>query len=204
MKRIFRILFIIPFLYSSQLYGQLNSQDTVVIKFATMRTEGTVFTYADKSEGWTRISEKLADRKFRGITKQTKHNTITLSIEERRYLRQQIEENRGFTWNDSLIANSRRIMSDSVMKIISEQFRIYREKINIALLNQDTIALNRIVAKKPWVYGFSKPIYLRDDTICLLYHLAFGDYDSGYDEVSFYKKENNLWTKWIVITQGDY
>jgi hypothetical protein len=204
MMRIFRLLFMIPFLYSCQLYGQLNSQDTIMIKCATMRTEGTVFTYADKSVGWQRIGEKLADRKFRGITKQTEYNSITLSMKERRYLRQQIEENKGFTWNDSLIANSRRIKSDSVMKIISEQFRIYRDEINNALLNHDTIALNRIVAKKPWVYGFSKPLYLRDDTICLLYHLAFGDGDSGYDEVSFYKKENNLWTKWIVIGEGEY
>lgn len=201
---IFRLVLMFFLFYSFVTYGQLNSQDTVLLNYAINRTNNSTVFYIDKSQGWGRISEKLVNNKFRGCTKLTQHNKISLSIKELKLLRQQIDLNKGHVWNDSLLINSHRIIQDSTMGFISKQFEIYKEKINNALLNHDTIAIQQIIKEKPRVYGFSKPLYLREETICLLYFVAFGDYSSGYDEIGFYKKENDLWTKWIVISQGDY
>ncbi len=80
--------------------------------------------------------------------------------------------NKEFIWCDSLLNNSKRIVQDSMWVILDEQKKLYREKIDNALLNKDTASLMKIHYEHPMIYGFSKPIYLRDNTICLLYFIA--------------------------------
>ena len=81
-----------------------------------------------------------------------------------------------FVWKDSLFKNSNRIKEDSA----SSHFR----------------------KNNNLVYIFSKPLYIRDNSIALTSFVVMCGNNCGQNEVAFYKKEKGKWIKWVVISQG--
>lgn len=184
--------------------SQTIFQDTSILRLTIKKTKNDRLTYIDESVGWTRIRELLRKNIFKGNTKLTEHNLIRLSKKERKYLFQQIEAYKDFKWNENLFPNSIKIKKDSMWSYISWETNILREKQKNAILSKDTIALKEIKKELPRVYGFSKPIFIRNNSICLLYHFSMCGNPCGHYEINFYKKENGKWIKWIEMARGEY
>ena len=200
-----KIIFFSVILFSAFLtFGQTEQQDIIVLRKAIGKTQDSLITYAEQSTGWKRIEEYFDKRKFKGQSPDTKQNSITLTKSEFKLLHQQIENYKDLKWEENLFTYSTRIPSDSVLKNLNERRKKLKEEKYNALARMDSTTFNNLKYKEPWVYGFSKPLYFRYNTFCLLYIVALSSGTSGYDEIAFYKKENENWSKWIVVAHGEF
>jgi hypothetical protein len=185
------------------IYGQSYENDTIILKSAMLQRQSNNIVYLDTSVGWTRIKKNLHHRAFRGITMPTKQNKLRLTKSEYKYLLQQVKKYENYVWDSNLFNNSKRISADSMWTYLDNEKRVFSKIRENAIMNKDTLTLRKL--RYPlWVYGFSKPIYFRNNNICLLYYVAMCGNPCGHDAVCFYKKEDNKWTKWIEIDGGDY
>ncbi len=53
-----------------------------------------------------------------------------------------------------------------------------------------------------YVYDFTKPVFIRNDTLCFFYEASsLKIYGRGYieGELAVYKKVNHKWIKWITV-----
>lgn len=53
-----------------------------------------------------------------------------------------------------------------------------------------------------YVFLFSKPIYIRNNSVCLIAMSAICGGTCGITDISFYKKVNEKWEKWINVGGG--
>jgi len=73
-----------------------------------------------------------------------------------------------------------------------------------AALQNDTATVRKLRYDYTFVFTFAKPVYIRDNTVCLVAFGAMCGSDCGRTETSFYRRENNEWTKWIIVSAGDF
>lgn len=192
-------------LISSKLLGQNIDNDRDVIKLVSKINHDNKIYYIDITVGWQRIDENLKKRKFVYVNPQNKNKeTIRLSKKEYRFLLKQIDLNKEYIWNNNLIDNSVILNQDSMFTLLNVKQKERIEQSNNAIINKDTITYNKLKNKYFWVNGYSKPIYLRENSICLLYHFERCGRDCGYDEIWILKKENGNWNKWFKICEGAY
>jgi hypothetical protein len=119
-------------------------------------------------------------------------------------INKQIKQYKDSVWPDSMFANSVCIPKDSMFIYANRATKANIEKHNQAVLHKDVQSPYYKNQTYTWVYGFSKPIYLNGDNICLIYNMAICGNDCGRDEVAFYKKQNGVWKKWVIIGLGDF
>jgi hypothetical protein len=129
-------------------------------------------------------------------------NYIKLTKAERHYLVTQLKESIKSSWPDNLFPGSKRMPADS--------FLVHMDKINTetigfikAIEDKDSLTkYSNAFRGYSAVFTFTKPIYIRNHTIFLQY---FNWYDGGGAEsLYFYRKENNEWKKWILVSAGDW
>lgn len=127
-------------------------------------------------------------------------DSIILTKKEIRIIRKELRSNKSFTWPDKLLANSKSVQSDSLISFV--------EKLN-KNITDSLISLNEIdewynYYKNNLLYqsfSFSKPIYLRQHSVFLMFFSWYSP-SGGSHELAFYKRENELWRKWIVFDSG--
>jgi hypothetical protein len=187
MKHILTIIFWFSIIYS---YGQVDPIDKLVLSSVLENVRGTEqVVYTDRADRWVwdKLKIELEKVTFVGITEDTKSNTITLSKEEQEYIIKQIAATRYLLWPDNMFENSKRIKLDSMW----------------AFIEQENSNLEQLKSRKPLgVFTFSKPIYLRGKSICILYTRRMLDLNAGTQEISFYKMDKDKWINWIVISSG--
>lgn len=186
--------------------GQADSSDIHFIHDVFKPRSSYPVVYLARSHDWKRITESLTDTIIKSRYNTLLKDSLVLTSAELNYLRQQADINKNYVWPDSLLPSSQRFEneSDTLFIFLHHQFNIYRDNINTALINKDSISLQRFITLKPWVYVFSKPIYFRNGELCIFYSCSFCGGLCGEDEVSLYRKEKDKWVKWILISHGDY
>ena len=116
-------------------------------------------------------------------------NSIQLSRRERKHIFYETSITHWpFVWMDNLFKNSQRIPKDSAgayLKAFERKNHPYDSKNGYQF------------------WHFSKPVYLRDNTICLVSFVYMCGGLCGEDEVAFYKKnENGRWERFVVLRAG--
>lgn len=186
-------------------YGQLSKDDTAIL-FKAFRqiTSQEQIIYIDTVNANGSVPTRLKEIFQKGkVTDKRSGNSVTLTKSEQEYLLSQLGQR--IIWNDNLFNNGKRISSDSMWTFLKKLNTERVATINQAVIDKDTLTIKKLpqlIKNHPFVFTFAKPIYIHDNTICLISFGAMCGGDCGQTETSFYKKVNNQWTKWIVVTAG--
>ena len=187
------------------LFAQTNNSDTTILKLFVINNRlQNQIVYADKSLGWDKLKELVNEKEitWKG-EKQSK--TIRLTKKERNYILGQIEENKNLVWGDNLFANSKRIPADSMLRYLKNELDVRNDSINKAIARKDYATIDKLNKLRPWAFGFSKPIYFRDNKYCLLFQTALcGRGDCGFENINVLINEDGEWRLFIFTNQRDY
>ena len=185
-------------------YGQVSQDDTtILLKAFRQVTWQRPIIYVDIVNANSSVPERLREVFQKGtITDKRKGNFITLTKTEQDYLLSQLGQQT--VWSDNLFSNSKRIDTDSMWTYLRQMNAQRTLSINQAALKNDTVLIKKLKYDYPYVFTFAKPIYIRNNTVCLIAFGAMCGGECGQTETSFYKKENNEWTKWIIVSSGDF
>ncbi len=191
---------------SFPVFAQSPPIDTEVIKAAIRPLVGDTIVYGDicGSGPWLEINEVFNKLTFESRTQEFPDEAINLTDSERAYLLHQIYNAENFKWPDSLFYNSKRIPSKDLFRYSAIKQRDIYIKINEAIEENDWDTYDKLQHVYFWDYEFSKPVYIRNGTVCLLYYAKLCCGNGGSDGLFFFKKINGQWKKWIILRQGDY
>lgn len=109
---------------------------------------------------------------------------LVLTKSERQYINNQIDEMTGKKWPEKLFKNSRMLNKDSLKTLYDS-------------LGRRTDNNNYNTGH----YGFSKPIFFRNNTLCIFRMYYYCGVLCAHGETVIYIKENRTWTKWLSITE---
>ena len=145
-------------------------------------SDSSLIYYTDKVDAGMysyMIEKKLVKRRIKDISSTNKAN-LTLTNFEITQLKQNLANYKFHQWPEKLFTNSKRISSDSTLSFLSNN------------KNND-------------LYLFSKPAFIRNNTIGLFYvvRLCCGGINGPVD-LSFYRRENGKWQRWITIGGGAF
>jgi hypothetical protein len=131
------------------------------------------------------IKDTLVDLKNSYANNEFKECLI-LTKSEKLYINDQLDKMTGKSWTENLMKNSQKLNNDSLEILIGKQGLGWLDKY--------------YEKYKTGFYSFSKPIFLRNNTICIF---SF-DYSCGilcaYGETAIYFKHNGEWSKWLIIS----
>ena len=131
-------------------------------------------------------------------------NSIILTRLEKKSLLDQFEFPNDPYWQENLFPGSKLIKEEEVMSYIKKTTQDYLENYNNPNNTEvDKMALVKTY-QRPNVFKFSRPVYLRNRTLCLLFFSSVCGNPCGFDELCFYKIDNNIWTKWVVVNSNQY
>ena len=151
-----------------------------------------------------KIKSRLNKSTIYDISSTRNQNWITLTRKEKKYLFEQLEISTRSSWKENLFPDSKLIKEDEVQSYIKKSTQEYLENYN----NPNNTETDRMTLvknyQKPTVFKLSKPVYLRDRSYSLIFLSFICGNPCGFDELCFYKIENNTWTKWIVVNFNEY
>lgn len=181
-------------------YGQGNPEDTIILLQAFREvTINPQIIYVDTVHGYGTEYIDVFDKKLRD--KRHGHS-LNLTRSEKKMIVNHLKQKT--IWSDSLFQNSKCIGLDSMWSIVKPANYQRLIALNEAKLKKDTEAIKNLEKNYRYVFSFLKPIYIRNNTFCLIVYKALCDVNCGNSEMSIYKKENNKWTKWLVISEGNF
>ena len=170
-----------------------------------VQPEGQII-YTDKiNKGLTdKIKSSISKSIIRGISEDTKKNSITLSRQEKKYILDQLENCSRPYWGENLFPNSKMIREEELLSHIKKAHEEYSDNYN----NPNNTGNDKLLMiknyQKPNVFEFSCPVYIRNNSYCFIYFSSICGNPCGFDELSIYKKENDKWIKWIVVSAREY
>ena len=192
MKRIL----IIPtlLLFNFAVSGQDIPNPTAIIETIIRAKQDTAhILYYDSVATSYRVDDiktNLAKRTIKSLWKDsTANNSITLTKAEQKYIFNQLDSLRNLVWTTNLFTNSTRVSHDSLGTIVFKEI----EKAN-------RLGWKAKSGKQIW--EFTNPIFLRQNSICLLFTLYICGGLCGRDELCFYENINGNWKKWITVSSG--
>ena len=171
-------LTIVLLAYSSSVFGQQVNLDTLIIRTAIAEFDGQPITYLNHSGNWGNLESQLDTLEFYN---DLKSHSLVLTETEREMLLKQARKQSLYPWPDELLKGSRKIEVDSIWTYLKSA---------------------KPKRGRAWVFGFSKPIFFRQNTFCLFAYMARCGEDCGHAETAFYKKEGDTWEQWIIISAG--
>lgn len=180
MRIILAFISLFPFLFS------FAQEDTATLNFlkdvVKRKSDRSLIYYTDKVDAgmYDYMMRKVLRKRRINDLSATNKATLTLTRGEINHLQQSLAASKKFEWQQGLFTSSKLIISDSTHSFLFSD----REKD---------------------LYLFSKPAFIRNNTIALFYvlHLCCGGIYGPVD-LSFYRRENGKWQRWIRIVGGAF
>lgn len=113
--------------------------------------------------------------------------------EEHAYIKKQIDSMKLFAWNEALFKRSKLIREDSLRSIFKNPDSYQASK-------------NFYTQYGNGYYSFSKPIFLRNSTLCIFYsyYSCGGMVACGGYNLTIYKRAKGHWVRWLLLAAVDY
>jgi len=108
---------------------------------------------------------------------------IILSKEEKKYINSELDKFKDFTWRQGLVPQFKIIRTDTVNAIFNDRRRgwaYFHTKYGL------------------YIHNFTKPIFLRNNTVCIFYKQYTCDYLCGFGTLDIYILKGG---KWVVECQ---
>jgi hypothetical protein len=188
-----------------------NSEDQEVLKIVSNYSVDSIFVYAKKSDGYNRLGEIIQRKSI--FNRNFPSKSITLTNQEINYLKKEIKKNKEYSFSSNLFPSAQMISNDTIESYSSNKAEKWRKDYVKTVESKDSLKIANFFDERgtpcndTWVHFFSKPIYLRENTICILYHAQHCNFHQGLGgchEVQVLKKNNNKWEKYIEIPIGCY
>lgn len=155
-----------------------------------------------------RNAKNSINQQFYDGNNSNKKIAFRFTKKERQYILQQLKHCTNPYWSDSLFSNSKMIKLDSFHQHFRTKNNARRKIIPLletpGYSREFRSAMIKELGRRDWVFIFSKPIYLRNNSLVVLYLEPRCGWDCGYDELAVYRINKGLWEKWISIFQGAY
>ena len=167
--------------------------------------EGKII-YTDKinKNDLDKIKSRFKKNTIYDISKTRNQNYIIFTKQEKKYIFQQLEIASRPCWKENIFPGSQLILDEDALNYIKKTTQEYLENFNKPT-NTDNDRMNLIKNyQRPTIFKFSKPIYLRNRSICLIYFTSICGNPCGFEELCFYKIANNTWSKWIVVSSRQF
>ena len=188
-------------------YAQVKPDEVKFLESLLRKTlpEGEiVYTNKINESQLQRVEAHIKPGVIQGAGTETKRNSISLSRKEKKYILSQLEIYTKPFWGDNLFAKSKMIPEDSIASYMKKVYQEYSESfINPNNSDNDKAEIMKNYPR-PNLFEFSRPIYLRNNSICLVLISYRCGNPCGFDELCFYKKVNDVWTKFVVVYSVDY
>ncbi|RYY07184.1 MAG: hypothetical protein EOP43_04020 [Sphingobacteriaceae bacterium] len=69
------------------------------------------------------------------------------------------------------------------------------------MIEKDRTTFADVMKMNTSIYSFSKPIFIRNDSICIVYNQYTCGIECGQGTINIYRKVNNKWMEWIFLIQ---
>lgn len=189
-------------------FSQSLIDDTIIIKsFMSFKNLHGKSVYINNSLGWDKLHNEISkNRNFKCCSNLRIENATRLSKNEQKFILEEINKNRNFAWGQELFLNSLCVPMDSAFLYLKKESDNKKGLVDSLLLSKSYLKLDSVNKYQPWIYGFSKPIYFRDHTFCVIYKVAYccGGSVSGYENITFYRKEMEQWLECVTFYLGDF
>jgi hypothetical protein len=194
-------LFILLTSFASISYSQADSLQPIRDWIKGFKSNGQVI-YADRLSKYSVdfISSHLNKRAYTTKMKDGTVRSLKLSKKEHRYLLKNVKELGSHVFPNILFENSLVMPEDSILHFLKGLYEAERRKYDTMSLREKADRFQR-----PWwpnIFIFSKPIMLRNNSLMLLYTLRRYGENGGEILLSFYKKIDGSWTRWVFASQG--
>lgn len=197
---LFFLIFAIAYPCQSQQDSSfIETIDSIVTKFQ----RGGIRYYADRLYPTMiePVQMAVANGKIYSIYR-NRVDTLVLTQGEKRFLSKELRALESFRWGDQVIRNSKSVDRDSLDQFIGQIWKLTYDSIREVSGQKE---LDKYVIRNGlnWGFSFSKPIFIRDGSICLFFIMNYFN-SSGSSEWAFYRKENAVWKKWLVVSGGEW
>ncbi len=181
--------FLPVFLFLTSIFGKAqNIEDSTFIKHYFINVNGIVFRKGLSAHETERIIKALAKDTIVSLyDKQQFHNSILiLTQEEKKIINNKLDSLSSNYWYESLRIDSFKALSQDSINVIFEEkpvsgWQFFHKNFGLKL------------------YSFSKPIFFRNNTLCLFYCGYSCDYLCGEGQLSVFRKENGIWISWLIL-----
>jgi hypothetical protein len=168
-------------LFFDGFFGALKSKDIVI--FSDEINKGDLKKMMDA------VSSKTIHLYRLVLTSKTSpslksRDTISLSIEEKKYLLKELNKMSAKFWFSNISPSTRLISEDSInttFKNIVVGWTDFHKRYGSCY------------------YRFSKPIFIRGNSLCFFYHSVYVDFLNAEGVFGLYKKENGVWKYYMTI-----
>ena len=167
-------------------FNLVKAQDETIGFINAIMGDKAPLYYMDNAGAFTyeRITQSVSAKILPSFFRNQNPDTIVLSNEEISYIKGELNKAAKYKWPDGLLKGSKVIPQDTIESDFKDRTRgwsyYYKRGINK-------------------IYAFSKPIFFRNNTLCLFYT----EYGCGYlcaeGNAAIYRKKNGKWEKWLVI-----
>jgi hypothetical protein len=202
--KVFLQILLLIFTYTS-IYSQSMEEDRAVIKVALGGRGQSMNVYTSQIDAyiWNSMSLEMQKQSFTGKSKRFGKRSITLTKEEQTFILTEIKEDKDYTWCDTLFPGLKAIDLDSLLPYLKAKKEMRRMNTDNAFSSRDTSLARKLNETHDWVFTFSKPIYLRNGTLCLLHIKNRCNLSGGDQDLSFYRKDKNgTWVWWLYVSAG--
>jgi hypothetical protein len=181
------------------IHAQINSDDSIILlKIIHNYVHNNKIAYIDTVNNGEiapdRLIQAIKKREITDVRKDIQNNVLLLSKKEKRFLLSKISHRT--IWAKDILPNSQIIPSNQVNSFLTEQRKDF-------LLNKrDTISILNDPIGIHYVFAITKPIYLRNNTLCFISYSALCGNNCGESETIVFKKENSCWENWIIVSSG--
>lgn len=189
-----------------------NRNDELILKKIFGADSVPEVAYATESKGYDKIEEIISRKIIFSRTATGDTIRLKLSQQEIENVKKEIQNSKNFIFPIKLFPNTHGIAKDKMDSYVANKRKIWTTNYHAALKSGDTAKINKFrkengYSHETYVHFLSKPIYLRNETLCIIYDAKLCNLDQGVggcQQVLFYQKNEDTWSKLFGITIGCY
>ncbi len=132
------------------------------------------------------VKDTLVDLKSNDENNELKE-CLVLTKSEKLYVSNQLDKMVGTRWTTNLPENSKMLNIDRVQTLIGKQGLGWHDKY--------------YKRYKTGFYSFSKPIFIRNNTLCIFSYSYNCGILCAYGETAVYIKDSGVWSKWLILSE---